>query len=115
MEHVVEVKETPPEIVVGEVELSPWKAYFHLWKYANPLDLFLRCLGAAGALRSSSAYPLITLIFRSLVNAFNNRAMRLMSPSDFCDKVNHNALWFVYLFIEKFSVSKCQSRDRAQA
>ena len=107
MEDIVKIKESNTETAEEQQELSPWKAYFQLWSYASPLDLFLRLLGAAAALGGGSAYPLMTLIFGSLVNAFNDRAVGLMSPADFRAKVNHQSLWFVFLFIGKFGVSIC--------
>lgn len=100
MEHVVDVRESSTAYPAKEEqELSPWQAYFRLWSYANPLDLFLRFIGAAAALGASSVYPLMTLIFGSLVNSFSDRAVGLMSPADFRSKVDHQTLWFVYLFL----------------
>ncbi|KAE8445589.1 hypothetical protein EG329_013222 [Mollisiaceae sp. DMI_Dod_QoI] len=104
MEQTVEIKESGADVAEEEGELSPWKAYFRLWSFASPFDLFLRLLGAGAALGGGSAYPLMTLIFGSLVNAFNDRAVGLMSPADFRSKVNHQSLWFIYLFVGKFSL-----------
>jgi hypothetical protein len=85
--------------------LSPSNAYFRLWGYANAFDWILRTIAAFGALGGGTAYPLMTLIFGSLVNDFNGVATGAISPSKFRSNVNHNALWFVYLFIGKFGVS----------
>ncbi len=111
MEQTVEIKESGADVAEEEGELSPWKAYFRLWSFASPFDLFLRLLGAGAALGGGSAYPLMTLIFGSLVNAFNDRAVGLMSPADFRSKVNHQSLWFIYLFVGKFSVSDSRHRN----
>lgn len=105
MEHIVDVRESNTAYPTKEEqELPPWRAYFRLWTYASPLDLFLRFIGAAAALGAGSAYPLMTLIFGSLVNVFNDRAVGLMSPAEFRSKVDHQTLWFVYLFIGKFTL-----------
>jgi len=85
--------------------LTPWKAYLHLWSYADNPDIVLRIIGIASALGAGSAYPLMTIIFGDLVNAFNDIAVGIVSPAEFRSVVDNKTLWFVYLFIGKFSVS----------
>jgi ATP-binding cassette subfamily B (MDR/TAP) protein 1 len=86
----------------AEGKLSAPAAYFRLWTYAYPLDVILRVIATAAALGGGSAYPLMTLIFGNLVNAFNNTGV--LSPSEFRSTVNRDSLWFLYLFIGKFGV-----------
>lgn len=85
--------------------LTPWKAYLHLWSYADNLDVVLRIIGIASALGAGSAYPLMTIIFGDLVNAFNDIAVGIVSPAEFRSVVDNKTSWFVYLFIGKFNVS----------
>jgi hypothetical protein len=84
--------------------LSASAAYFQLWQYSSPLDWVLRIIGAFAALGGGTAYPLMTIIFGNLVNDFNGIALGLESPGKFRHSVNHNAIWFVYLFVGKFGV-----------
>jgi ATP-binding cassette, subfamily B (MDR/TAP), member 1 len=79
-------------------------AYFRLWQYSSPLDWLLRAVGALAALGAGTAYPLMTIVFGDLVNDFNAIALGLETPAQFRHSINHNSLWFVYLFIGKFGV-----------
>jgi ATP-binding cassette subfamily B (MDR/TAP) protein 1 len=94
----------PDVNIETEKTLSASKAYFRLWRYASPLDWLLRTVGVFAALGGGTAYPLMTIIFGSLVNDFNAIALGLESPSQFRHRVNHNTLWFVYLFVGKFGL-----------
>lgn len=96
-------------------KLSAPRAYFRLWTYANLLDMLLRVIGAAAALGGGSAYPLMTLIFGNLVNAFNDVAVGGVSLTEFRDSVNRNSLWFIYLFVGKFGVSSSLHRAEGLA
>jgi hypothetical protein len=84
--------------------LSPSAAYFRLWHYASSLDWLLRAIGGLAALGAGTAYPLMTIVFGNLVNDFNAIALGLESPAQFRQSINHNSLWFVYLFAGKFGV-----------
>jgi hypothetical protein len=88
-----------------EKTLSPLRAYLRLWTYANPVDTVLRAVGCAAALGAGTAYPLMTIIFGSLINDFNNFGLGLLTPPEFRSRLNTNSLWFVYLFLGKFGVS----------
>ena len=85
-------------------DISASAAYFRLWQYSNSLDWLLRVLGGFAALGAGTAYPLMTIIFGNLVNGFNSIALGIESPAQFRLSINHNSLWFVYLFIGKFGV-----------
>ncbi|KAF2270424.1 multidrug resistance protein [Lojkania enalia] len=77
-------------------------AYFKLWSFATPLDVFLRTLAAFAAAGSGTAEPLMAIFFGNLVNLFNGDPP--ISPENFRSEVNKNALYFVYLFIGKFAL-----------
>ncbi|KAF2187080.1 multidrug resistance protein [Zopfia rhizophila CBS 207.26] len=85
----------------GAQTVSPMGAYFKLWSFADPFDVFLRCLAALAALGSGTAEPLMAIIFGNLVNIFNGDPP--VSPEEFRSQVNKNALYFVYLFVGKFA------------
>lgn len=99
-----EAKKPNPEEADKET-LSPLRAYLRLWTYANPLDNVFRAVGCAAALGAGTAYPLMTIVFGSLINDFNNFGVGLLTPSAFRSRLNNNSLWFVYLFLGKFGVS----------
>lgn len=89
---------------IGYANLTPWKAYLHLWSYTDHLDVVLRTIGIACSFGAGTAYPLMTIIFGDLVNAFNGIAVGTVSPAAFRSVVNDKTLWFVYLFMGKFGV-----------
>jgi hypothetical protein len=84
-------------------EVSLVAAYFKLWMYASPLDLFLRCIAVLAAAGSGTTEPLMAIVFGDLVNLFNDTS--LSSPEELRSKISKNALYLFYLFIGKFLVS----------
>jgi ATP-binding cassette subfamily B (MDR/TAP) protein 1 len=89
--------------------IAPMGAYFKLWSFATPLDVFLRTLAAIAAAGGGTAEPLMAIIFGNLVNLFNGNPP--LSPEEFRSEINKNALFFVYLFIGKFAVSILAKND----
>jgi ATP-binding cassette subfamily B (MDR/TAP) protein 1 len=102
----VDMKKVDEDADTSEKEeaLSPVASYIKLWSFATPLDVFLRCLGALASAGGGTAEPLMSIIFGNLVNLFNGDPP--ISPEEFRSQVNKNALYFVYLFIGKFAVSR---------
>jgi len=96
---------TNPEDEEGKPKLSPAKAYFKLWTYASPLDIFLRLLGTAAILAAGTALPLMTIVFGTFVNEFNGWGTGATTPDEFRKAVNKNAVYLVYIFIGRFAVS----------
>jgi ATP-binding cassette, subfamily B (MDR/TAP), member 1 len=90
---------------VDDETLSAFGAYVRLWTYASPLDTLLRIIGCLAALGAGTAYPLMTIVFGNLINDFNGFALRVVPASKFRSDLNHNSLWFIYLFLGKFGVS----------
>jgi hypothetical protein len=86
----------------NRAEISPIKSYFKLWSFATPFDVVLRCLAALAAAGSGLAEPLMALVFGDLVNLFNGSY--IASPAELRSKINKNALYFIYLFLGKFTV-----------
>jgi ATP-binding cassette, subfamily B (MDR/TAP), member 1 len=95
----------PAEACDEKPTLSPGKAYFKLWTYASPLDMFLRLFGTAAILAAGTTLPLMTIIFGSFVNEFNGWGTGSTSPEAFRAAVNKNALYLVYLFIGRFAMT----------
>jgi ATP-binding cassette subfamily B (MDR/TAP) protein 1 len=68
----------------------------------------LHTVGFFSAIGAGAALPLMTLVFGELVNVFNEWGQvdadgnPLVTPHQFRQEINKNALWFVYLFIGKF-------------
>ncbi|KIX03637.1 uncharacterized protein Z518_07190 [Rhinocladiella mackenziei CBS 650.93] len=94
-----------PETLEKKSEKSQskaWRAYFRLFAYASTLDIILRVCGAATALASGTALPLMTIIFGDLVQDFNNWALGTVEPSEFRHAINRNTQWLLYLFVGKF-------------
>jgi len=90
--------------VKTEQDLSASAAYFGLLRYSSPLDWLLRAVGGLAALGAGTAYPLTTIIFGNLTNDFTAFALGLEPPDQFRHSINHNSLWFVYVFVGKFGV-----------
>jgi ATP-binding cassette subfamily B (MDR/TAP) protein 1 len=86
-------------------KLSAFGAYVRLWTYASPLDTVLRIIGCLAGLGAGTAYPLMTIVFGNLINDFNGFALGIVPASKFRSDLNHNSLWFIYLFLGKFGVS----------
>ena len=85
-----------------EAEVTPQAAYFQLWSFATPFDVFLRVLAALCSAGSGTAEPIMAIVFGNLVDLFNGSDV---SPAEFRRKVNQYSLYFLYLFIGKFAVS----------
>jgi ATP-binding cassette subfamily B (MDR/TAP) protein 1 len=90
---------------VDDEKLSAFGAYVRLWTYASPLDTLLRIIGCLAGLGAGTAYPLMTIVFGNLINDFNGFALGIVPASKFRSDLNHNSLWFIYLFLGKFGVS----------
>ena len=77
--------------------------YVKLWTYSTPIDVLLRVVAFFAACGAGAALPLMTIIFGRLVNDFN--AFGSGGPPDSLRAaVNKNGLWFLYLFIAKFTL-----------
>ncbi|KAH6622419.1 putative ABC transporter [Boeremia exigua] len=72
------------------------------WQYSTALDHTLRFVGFAAAIGSGVLPPLMTLLFGSSVNYFNDFEEGRRSGDDLYDKMTANALWLLYLFIGRF-------------
>jgi hypothetical protein len=60
--------------------LSAFRAYVRLWTYANLFDHILRGIGCAAALGADSAYPMMTIVSGSLINAFDDFVLGYRGP-----------------------------------
>jgi hypothetical protein len=88
-----------------EEKLSAFGAYVRLWTYASPPDTLLRIIGCLAGLGAGTAYPLMTIVFGNLINDFDGFALGIVPGSKFRLDLNHNSLWFIYLFLGKFGIS----------
>jgi ATP-binding cassette subfamily B (MDR/TAP) protein 1 len=85
--------------------LSPSKAYFRLWTYANYADISLRLAGTVAFLATGTAMPIMTIIFGRFVNDFNDWGSGGSTPEILKQTIGKNALYLVYIFIGRFAAS----------
>ncbi|KEF60057.1 uncharacterized protein A1O9_04907 [Exophiala aquamarina CBS 119918] len=78
------------------------KDYIRVFHYCDKYDWILNGIAFSCAIASGSSLPLMTLIFGSFTNKFNEFGSGGSSPAEFRDDVDSFVLWFVYLFIGKF-------------
>ncbi|KAH7322493.1 ATP-binding cassette, subfamily B, member 1 [Stachybotrys elegans] len=71
----------------------------------TPTDAVLNIIGAIAAMGAGAALPLMALIFGSFVGRFTDFGAGETSPEAFRRDVNSFTLWFVYLFIGKFTLT----------
>jgi len=84
----------------GEKDKGSLHYFFRVhWQYSTALDHSLRLVGFAAAIGSGALPPLMTLIFGSSVNYFNDFEEGRRSGDDLYKKMTANALWLLYLFI----------------
>lgn len=84
----------------GEKSEGALHFFFRLqWQYSTALDHTLRLIGFLAAIASGALPPLMTLIFGSSVNYFNDFEEGRRSGQDLYNKMTANALWLLYLFI----------------
>lgn len=87
----------------GEEDVGSLHYFFRVhWQYSTVLDHTLRIVGFAAAIGSGVLPPLMTLIFGSSVNDFNDFEEGRRSGDDLYDTMTANALWLLYLFIGRF-------------
>jgi ATP-binding cassette, subfamily B (MDR/TAP), member 1 len=76
-----------------------------VFAYADRLDWSLNAIAALGAIASGATLPLMTLIFGTFTNKFNDFSTGQYSPDQFRSDVNHSVLWLIYLFVARFIIS----------
>ncbi|UQC87538.1 multidrug resistance protein 3 [Colletotrichum lupini] len=72
------------------------------WSYSTSLDHALRLIGLIAAIASGILPPLMTVVFGSSVNQFNDYENGSISGQDLYRNMSKNALWLLYLFIGRF-------------
>lgn len=81
------------------------KDYLRIFHYCDKYDWMLNSIAFICAIASGSSLPLMTLIFGSFTNKFNEFSTGDTSPAQFRNDVDSFVLWFIYLFIGKFFVT----------
>ncbi|KAJ9638460.1 hypothetical protein H2204_004230 [Knufia peltigerae] len=76
--------------------------YLRIFRYADKYDWTLNVIAFICAIASGASLPLMSIIFGSFTNKFNNYNAGDESPEAFKADVDHFVLWFIYLFIGKF-------------
>ncbi|KZL66296.1 ABC transporter [Colletotrichum tofieldiae] len=72
------------------------------WSYSTLLDHNLRLLGLIAAIGAGILPPIMTIVFGSSVNSFNEHETGEISGSELYRGMSQNALWLLYLFIGRF-------------
>ncbi|RAH45704.1 ABC transporter ATP-binding protein [Aspergillus brunneoviolaceus CBS 621.78] len=80
------------------------KSYLRIFSYADSCGWTLNALALMGAIGAGAALPLMDLLFGKMLTTFNDLATGQSSPEEFRDSLNRFVLYFVYLFIGKFSL-----------
>ncbi|CAN8314385.1 unnamed protein product [Cochlearia groenlandica] len=78
--------------------------FYKLFAFADSFDLLLMILGVVGSIGNGLGFPIMTILFGDLVDAFGQN----QSNSDVSDKVAKVALKFVWLGIGTFAAAFLQ-------
>ena len=98
--------ESDPTAAVEEKEKSgSFNDYVRIFAYADRLDWTLNGTACLCSIASGATLPLMTLIFGGFTTKFNDFATGATTPSQFRSDVDHYTLWFIYLFIARFTVT----------
>ncbi|KAJ9646637.1 hypothetical protein H2199_002686 [Coniosporium tulheliwenetii] len=81
------------------------KSYFRVFKYADGLSWTLNGGAFLAAIAAGTLLPLMDLIFGKFVTTFTNFAIGTLSPATFRSEINKYTLYFIYLFVAKFSLT----------
>lgn len=74
--------------------------WLNLCRSAKPYDYLLIVVGAAGAIGAGAALPVFTILFGSLINAFNpTGGGDAFEADDLTSEINKVCLQFVYVAI----------------
>lgn len=72
--------------------------YLRLYATSKPFDYFLIVLGTVGAIGAGLSLPILTILFGSLINAFNPSSTN-MSSEELTSEINKICLQFIYVAI----------------
>lgn len=79
--------------------------FMTLFRYADKFDFCLIMLGLVMAAAAGVCLPIFTIIFGSMTNEFTNFFVYGASKEHFQSRINHFALYFVYLAVATFGTT----------
>lgn len=79
--------------------------FITLFRYATKFDACLLALGLIMAAAAGVCLPIFTIIFGSMTNEFTNFFVYGASKEHFQSRINHFALYFVYLAVATFGTT----------
>ncbi|KAL3465727.1 P-loop containing nucleoside triphosphate hydrolase protein [Aspergillus heterothallicus] len=106
---VVDIGEDRRRDFEGPAKGPGLQAYFRVWKYSTVQGHLIRACGLLASIACGAAFPLMNIVFGTLIDNFNDWEAGLLSASEFRSRVSKNALWFTYLFIALFVFSSTNS------
>ncbi|ENI01981.1 hypothetical protein COCC4DRAFT_202734 [Bipolaris maydis ATCC 48331] len=78
--------------------------YVRIFRYADRTSWILNVIAAIAAVAAGTLLPLMDLVFGKFVSTFTGFATGTITPAKYRSEVNKFTLYFVYLFIAKFSL-----------
>lgn len=82
-----------------------FKDYIRIFGFADRYDWTLNVVALITSIAAGATLPLMTIIFGQGITRFNNFAAGNSSADSFKNEVNHQVLWFLYLFVARFALS----------
>ncbi|KAF2849496.1 multidrug resistance protein-like protein 1 [Plenodomus tracheiphilus IPT5] len=78
--------------------------YLRIFKYADQTSWILNGISFVAAIGAGTLLPLMDLVFGKFVTTFTGFATGSTTPEQYRAEVNKYSLYFIYLFIAKFSL-----------
>ncbi|KAK3331292.1 P-loop containing nucleoside triphosphate hydrolase protein [Apodospora peruviana] len=83
---------------------SVFRSYCRVFEYNDSAGWWMNAVAVICMVVSGALLPIMDLVFGKFVTVFNNFATGRMSADDFRGSINQYTLYFVYLFIGKFTL-----------
>ncbi|TGZ77818.1 abc transporter [Ascodesmis nigricans] len=95
--------ENDKAIIKRQIDIPDVKVtFFNLYRFASTLDLVLVFIGVVTNIISGAILPLMTILFGSLAQVFQDFALNKISPNHMQSEIDRFTLYFVYLAIGEF-------------
>ncbi|KAF1832024.1 P-loop containing nucleoside triphosphate hydrolase protein [Decorospora gaudefroyi] len=78
--------------------------YVRVFRYADRISWTLNIIAFVAAIVAGTLLPLMNLVFGKFVSTFTGFATGATTPSQFRSEINKYTLYFVYLFIARFTL-----------
>ena len=78
-----------------------------IWQLCPLMDAFLYVTGLIAAVGAGIVRPLMAIVLGRLVNNFNGSS--ITPPQELRKRINHNVLYYIYLFLAEFGLTTIYS------